>query len=156
MQKVTGKQTAIVLGVLVVITVLIKLVVGSDNTPVKSINPPSITTTSLTNDNQLTTDAKVYADKIKQKLKKDLQTIDVHLADEGSLKWLFITVSYNEWRSIKEDGRKDLVILLLRHMKQTYPNNSLQVSVGINADQPLAEGEWSQLSDGPSVKLIGD
>lgn len=99
---------------------------------------------------------KEYEKKIKSLLKQELKSVDVHLADEGSLKWLFVTVSYKEWRSLNTDNRKELVELLLRNMKQTYPNHSLQVSVGINEDQPLAEGSWSQLSDGPSVKLIGD
>lgn len=100
--------------------------------------------------------AKEYEKKIKSLLKQELKSVDVSLADKESLKWLFVTVSYKEWRSLTKDSRKELVELLLRHMKQTYPNHGLQVSVGINADQPLAEGQWSQLSDGPSVKLIGE
>lgn len=99
---------------------------------------------------------KEYEQKIKSLLKQELKSVDVHLADEGSLKWLFVTVGYKEWRSLSKDGRKELVELLLRHMKQSYPNHSLQVSVGIDADQPLAEGSWGQLSDGPIVKIIGD
>lgn len=100
--------------------------------------------------------AKEYEKKIRSLLKQELKSVDVSLADKESLKWLFITVSYKEWRSLSKDSRKELVELLLRHMKQTYPDSGLQVSVGVNADQPLAEGSWGELSDGPSVKLIGE
>lgn len=100
--------------------------------------------------------AKEYEKKIKSLLNQELKSVDVSLADKGSLKWLFVIVSYKEWRLLSKDSRKELVELLLRHMKQTYPNSGLKVSVGVNADQPLAEGEWSQLSDDPNVKLIGE
>lgn len=100
--------------------------------------------------------AKEYENKIKSLLKQELKSVDVNLADKGSLKWLFVTVSYKEWRTLSKDSRKELVELLLRHMKQTHPNSGLQVSVGVSADQPLAEGEWGQLSEGPSVRLVGE
>lgn len=99
---------------------------------------------------------KEYEKKIKLLLKQELKSVDVSLVDKENLKWLFVTVSYKEWRSLSKDSRKELVELLLRHMKQTYPNNGLQVSMGIDVSQPLAEGSWGQLSDGPNVKLIGE
>lgn len=99
---------------------------------------------------------KEYENKIRSLLKQELKSVDVSLADKESLKWLFVTVSYKEWRTLSKDSRKELVELLLRHMKQTYPDSGLQVSVGVNADQLLAEGSWGQLSDGPSVKLVGE
>lgn len=99
---------------------------------------------------------KDYEKKIKSILKQELKSVDVSLADKENLKWLFVTVSYKEWRTLTKDSRKELVELLLRHMKQQYPDSGLQVSVGVNADQPLAEGSWGQLSDGPDVKLIGE
>lgn len=100
--------------------------------------------------------AQEYVQKIKSLLKRELKTVDVYLKDEDSLKWLFVTVKYKEWRSLQKNSRKELVELLLRQMKQTYPDKGLQVSVGIDASQPLAEGSWGQLSDGPNVKLIGE
>lgn len=103
-----------------------------------------------------TDSAKEYAAAVKALLKKDLKTVDVHLADEGSLKWLFVVVNYNEWKSFEPENRRELVELLLRHMKKNYPNNGLKVSVGVDADQPLAEGDWTLLADGPNVKLIGE
>lgn len=99
---------------------------------------------------------KKYASQVKDLLKQDLKSVDVHLADEGSLKWLFVVVSYPEWKAMSKDSRRELVELLLRHMKKNFKNNSLKVSVGANEDQPLAEGDWGQLSDVPSVKLIGE
>ena len=99
---------------------------------------------------------KKYASQVKDLLKQDLKSVDVHLADEGSLKWLFVVVSYPEWKAMSKDSRRELVELLLRHMKKNFKNNTLKVSVGVNEDQPLAEGDWGQLSDGPSVKLIGE
>lgn len=100
--------------------------------------------------------SKEYAQKIKSLLKQELKSVDVHLEDQGSLKWLFVTTRYQEWRSLSKDSRKELVELLLRHMKKNYPDNGLKVSVGVDADQPLAEGDWSQLADGPSIKLTGE
>lgn len=100
--------------------------------------------------------SKKYEKTVSDMLKKDLKSVDVHLADEGSLKWLFVVVSYQEWKAFSKDSRRELVELLLRHMKQNYPKQGLKVSVGVNADQPLAEGDWGQLSDGPSVKLVGE
>jgi hypothetical protein len=100
--------------------------------------------------------SKKYEQNVTKLLKKDLKAVDVHLADEGSLKWLFVVVNYNEWKSFNRENRRELVELLLRHMKQNFPKNGLKVSVGVNADQPLAEGDWGQLSDGPSVKLVGE
>ena len=100
--------------------------------------------------------AKKYAASVKDLLKQDLKSVDVHLAEEGSLKWLFVVVSYNEWKSMSKDSRRELVELLLRHMKKNFPKNGLKVSVGVNADQPLGKGEWTLLADGPSVKLIGE
>jgi hypothetical protein len=57
---------------------------------------------------------------------------------------------------MSKDSRRELVELLLRHMKKNFKTHTLKVSIGANEDQPLAEGDWGQLSDGPSVKLIGE
>jgi hypothetical protein len=84
--------------------------------------------------------AKEYAAFIKAELRKDLQTSDVHLATEGTVKWLFVAIGYGEWTSMSVQTRRELVSLLLRHLKQTYPERGLKVSVGVDADQPLAEG----------------
>jgi len=97
-----------------------------------------------------------YAQSIKKLLNQDLKSADVHLSGEGSLKWLFVAVGYQEWKGLSRENRRELVELLLRHMKQNFPTSGLKVSVGINADQPLAEGEWGRLAEGPTVKMIGE
>lgn len=98
-----------------------------------------------------------YSKKVTALLKQDLKTVDAHLAIEGSTKWLFVTVGYSEWRGMGAANRKEMVNLLLRHMKQNYSDDYsyLQVSVGVNADQPLAEGKWSPLGN-PEIELIGE
>lgn len=67
---------------------------------------------------------KKYASQVKDLLKQDLKSVDVHLADEGSLKWLFIVVSYPEWKAMSKDSRRELVELLCR----ISPNLTTQIS----------------------------
>lgn len=101
-------------------------------------------------------EADKYAATVKALIKQDIASVDIAVKAEGSVRWMFVALSHPVWMSMSRESRNNLVILLLRDMKKTYPNSGLRVSVGVNADQPLAEGEWGQLSDGPSAKLIGE
>lgn len=158
MQKVTNKQTAFIIASLVLAVVVIKIIVGGDepkpNTATATHQEaPTATKADTTSHEQA---SKEYAARVKLQLQADLKTVDVHLADEGSLKWLFVTISLAEWQSLNLQNKKDLAVLLIRQMKTRFPNTGLKVSIGIDADQPLAEADWSQLSDAPEIKILGE
>lgn len=153
MQKASSKQTAAVVVSLVLAAIFIKAIVGTDNS--KS-NTATVTQQEVPPKVAHKQDSKDYAAEVKSQLQADLKSADVHLADEGSLKWLFVTVTLDEWQSLNSQDKKDLTTLLIRHMKTKFPNNGLKVSIGINADQPLAEADWAQTSNGPNITVIGD
>lgn len=97
-----------------------------------------------------------YEASAKGLLKHDFKSADVHLVNEGSLKWLFVVITHEEWMALNKDSRRELVGRLIRHMKTNFKESGLKLSIGISADQPLAEADWGQLSNGPSIELIGE
>lgn len=158
MQKVSSKQTAIILGSLFITGLIIKMIVGTDNSISNTATgaPQPILAESKADAAANDQASKEYAVKVKSQLQVDLKSVDVHLADKGSLKWLFVTISLGEWQSLSSQSKKDLPTLLIRQMKTQFPNAGLKVSIGIDADQALAEADWTQTSNDPNIKIIGE
>ncbi len=98
--------------------------------------------------------ARAYAADIKAKLKADLPSIDTHLESKGLTRWLFVSVSFNEWAALRTDEKKQLLELLIRHMKTNLPGDllSYQVTVG-TPDQTFGEAEMGSSADMPTIKL---
>lgn len=158
MQKASSKQTALILGGLFLTGLIIKIIVGTDDSISNTVTgvPQPVLVESKVNVAANEQASKKYAAKVKSQLQTDLKSVDVHLVDDGSLKWLFVTVSLLEWQSLNSQSKKDLPALLIRQMKTQFSNTGLKVSIGINADQTLAEADWTQISNDPTIKIIGE
>lgn len=129
----------------------------------ESIQQPKVAQTTQPNTAPLTATqpkkpeptSEEYSKKVKELLKKDFKTVDAYLEVQGSTRWLFITIGFNEWSSMGKPNQKEMVMLLLRHMRQNYSDeNFLQVSITAT-DQAMAEGKWSPLGN-PEIELIGE
>lgn len=152
---------SVIIATVTAIAIILKPAPAQENVKIQTQPPdvqPKAENETLAKPKKAEMSSDDYSKKVKALLKDSLKSVDVHLAIEGSTKWLFVAVNYSEWRNMGAINRKEMVNLLLRHMKQTYPDDYTyyQVSVGVNADQPLAEGKWSPLSNGPEIELIGE
>lgn len=96
-----------------------------------------------------------YALKLKTLLRADLKTVDTHLEDQGIVKSLFVSVSLKEWHELNKDSKHKLVELILRHLRQNFKNDTVEVFIGVDADQPLAEGKWLTKIDNFDITIIG-
>lgn len=155
MSKVSNKQLGIIFGGLFLGMVIIKVIVGSSAELTKTVTSPQMPANQFPVASNEPV-ASSFAALVKSQLQKDLTSVDVHLSAEGSLRWLFIVVSYPEWKSFNKEGRRERIESILRQMKDNYPRSGLKVSVGASADQQFAEADWGLLSDGPSVRLVGE
>lgn len=155
MTKISNKQMGFIFCGLILGAILIKAAVGSAphaapvTAPVQAEPKQSPTVSNEPS-------ASTFAASVKTQLQKDLKSVDVHLSNEGSLRWLFIVVSYSQWKSFSKDSRRELIEHVLRQMKDNYPKSGLKISVGVNANQPLAEADWGLLSNEPEIRLIGE
>jgi len=157
--KISNKKMGIIFGCLIAGVIIIKLAVGSKeptSSPVVTSPTEAATTAIATLPPPNEPKPQEYAVRVKLQLQENFKSVDTHLADEGSLKWLFVTISLSEWHGLNKENRHQLVDLLIRQMKQVFPNKGLKVSIGINVEQPLAEGDWTQLSSDPDIKLVGE
>lgn len=97
-----------------------------------------------------------YSKTIRQLIREEFRTADAHLAIEGSTKWLFVTLSYSEWRTVDMTSQREFVNLLLQHMRKAYGEDSgnFMVSVSRPDAQALAEGKWWRASHSPKIEIL--
>ena len=156
--KKTKELVVGLFSIFILIVILIGVLSGKKDDPILAPQAVTVADSKPKDPPQPSKDDKAtkeYALKLKKLLLADLKTVDTHLEDQGIVKLLFVTVSLNEWHQLNKDSQHKLVELILRHLRQNFKDDTVEVFIGVDASQPLAEGKWLPKLDNFDITIMG-